>query len=368
MPEPMTEPIPPTPRRRRRWPWTLGGIAVALVAALVILRPGATLPKPPPVPSPNAYVDLVRAGGMVAQPMPNQGDVFGAPVDALRAWVDASRAALTLADEAIDKPSAVPLAFNATEPTLFELGSVRDLARLMMADVLVARADARPDEAVDRCFELIAMARSVNRNGLMIHRLTEVALEHGFGLEGLALLRDDLDADACRSAARRLLDLDASADGPDETLALEADWARATMTRQMRLAVNFVPGVRSTLRKLTGPAEEALRLALRRVSARRRVLAADLAIRAYRLDHEGALPDRLDAMVPDDLPRVPTDPFDPGVPLRYQPGDDGSYVLYSVGPDGNDDGGTPYPPKSNWSKTRGDLTAGPLRQAPPPSP
>jgi len=60
-------------------------------------------------------------------------------------------------------------------------------------------------------------------------------------------------------------------------------------------------------------------------------------IRAYDVER-GHLPQALSDLVPGYLPEVPVDPFD-GEPLRYR--ESGSdYVLYSVGKDKRDDGGT----------------------------
>ncbi|NQT17528.1 MAG: hypothetical protein HQ582_32535 [Planctomycetes bacterium] len=55
---------------------------------------------------------------------------------------------------------------------------------------------------------------------------------------------------------------------------------------------------------------------------------AAIAVELYRRRH-GELPERLDELVPDFLPRVPIDPFD-GQPLRYAVSEE-EYVLYSVG-------------------------------------
>jgi hypothetical protein len=61
-----------------------------------------------------------------------------------------------------------------------------------------------------------------------------------------------------------------------------------------------------------------------------------IAIERYRRGHD-RLPERLEALVPGFLPRVPSDPFD-GKPLRYVvEGED--YLIYSVGPNRIDDGG-----------------------------
>jgi hypothetical protein len=55
------------------------------------------------------------------------------------------------------------------------------------------------------------------------------------------------------------------------------------------------------------------------------------------------LPAEISALVPDFLVSVPRDPMD-GQPLRYKRQDAGDFLLYSVGLDGNDDGGDPRPP------------------------
>jgi hypothetical protein len=61
-----------------------------------------------------------------------------------------------------------------------------------------------------------------------------------------------------------------------------------------------------------------------------------LAIERYRLA-KGELPEQLTDLVPAYLAEVPTDPFD-GQPIRYRPTEPG-YVVYSVGDDGNENGG-----------------------------
>jgi hypothetical protein len=63
---------------------------------------------------------------------------------------------------------------------------------------------------------------------------------------------------------------------------------------------------------------------------------AALAAERYRRD-KGRWPEALTDLVPDYLPQVPTDLFDGG-PLHYRRLEDG-VVVYSVGPDGQDDGG-----------------------------
>jgi len=77
--------------------------------------------------------------------------------------------------------------------------------------------------------------------------------------------------------------------------------------------------------------------AMRAETERSLVLCA-IALKRYALRHEGAAAPNLEALVPDFLPSVPTDYMD-GLPMKYRFNGDGSFVLYSVGEDGKDDGG-----------------------------
>jgi hypothetical protein len=74
----------------------------------------------------------------------------------------------------------------------------------------------------------------------------------------------------------------------------------------------------------------------RRLQAYLRCAIAGVAAERYRRDH-GRWPAALGALTPDYLGAVPADPFD-GQPLRYKRLADG-LVVYSVGPDKEDNGG-----------------------------
>ena len=74
----------------------------------------------------------------------------------------------------------------------------------------------------------------------------------------------------------------------------------------------------------------------------RQMTLAAIALKRYQLRH-GKLPSSLDALVPEFLPALPYD-YMSAKPLCYRLKIDGSYVLYSVGVDGKDDGGDPKPP------------------------
>ena len=99
-----------------------------------------------------------------------------------------------------------------------------------------------------------------------------------------------------------------------------------------------------------------------------RLLEGQLALRAYYLDH-GQYPDKLADLAPTYLPTAPIDPFTDGQPLKYHRVGN-RYLLYSVGPDCVDNGGTPiiyggYDGKYQLNKymlnepsDKGDIVAG----------
>jgi len=76
-----------------------------------------------------------------------------------------------------------------------------------------------------------------------------------------------------------------------------------------------------------------------RIETARNVVVTAIAIKRYELRHH-QLPATLDDLTPDLLQTVPIDCTD-GEPLRYRPNADGTFLLYSVGTDGKDDGGDP---------------------------
>jgi type II secretory pathway pseudopilin PulG len=77
------------------------------------------------------------------------------------------------------------------------------------------------------------------------------------------------------------------------------------------------------------------------VETERQMTLATIAIKRFQLRH-GKLPPSLDVLVPEFLPAAPYD-YMSAKPLGYHLKADWSYVLYSAGQDGKDDGGDPNP-------------------------
>ncbi|MGC8991813.1 MAG: hypothetical protein ACP5MD_16985, partial [Verrucomicrobiia bacterium] len=68
---------------------------------------------------------------------------------------------------------------------------------------------------------------------------------------------------------------------------------------------------------------------------------------------KGRYPETLAELAPGFISRIPADPVNGG-PLKYRLIDQGRYVLYSVGPDGVDDGGKPI----SKAQVKEDVPAG----------
>lgn len=98
------------------------------------------------------------------------------------------------------------------------------------------------------------------------------------------------------------------------------------------------------LRFLLSQSVVSLDRVLKRVMAievSRQMVITAIALKRYQLRH-GIYPSDLAALVPEFLPAVSRDPVD-GQPLRYRANTDGTFTLYSVGEDGEDQGGNPKP-------------------------
>jgi hypothetical protein len=89
-----------------------------------------------------------------------------------------------------------------------------------------------------------------------------------------------------------------------------------------------------------------------RVEAAKQMTMTIIALKRYQLKH-GNYPANLNSLVPEFIPSIPRDPVD-GQPLRYRRNADETFLLYSVGENGKDDGGDPALEKgaesssSNW--------------------
>lgn len=261
-------------------------------------------------------------------------------------------------------------------------------ARLLSLESAVAAHRGQTDKAVDSIVAIFAAARSLEQEPVLISQLVRMALGAMARLRIQWLLSaatlDDgqlarLDAELAASDYQKSLrqglvgervigivtfenpetlgdeaalgrlsvtgssdqamylklmdEMIAAADrsGPERQEAIDAADARLR-----QLASTTSARLKYPLTLLLLPGLSAAGQAAARNEAERDATRVALAIERFRL-REGRLPEKLDELVPDFLASVPSDPFGAG-PLRYR-ADETEYLVYSVGPDGVDDGG-----------------------------
>ena len=115
------------------------------------------------------------------------------------------------------------------------------------------------------------------------------------------------------------------------------------------LQKDHLPGIVSGILK---PAMAQVFHAQTRAVARHRAAAALVAATKHRLE-TSTLPESLDALVPGTIPTLPLDPFTADAPLRLKATPE-ECVVWSVGPDGEDDGG-PQPPDAEPDTGNDDI-------------
>ncbi|HUE73232.1 MAG TPA: hypothetical protein VMP01_20265 [Pirellulaceae bacterium] len=190
--------------------------------------------------------------------------------------------------------------------------------------------------ANNRQFDLAAdYAMAVIRFDAMFDRVGG----HGSGYWGYRLLINHSE-ELSPAKAREMIDLLAQTLAERDTPEFLAAW---DVAQQERIG-GWHSKLKLSLARLTisdgfdyGRSLERIHEQRRPLEAKNRLLQADLAIHIYQRE-QGRLPQTLAELTPGILPEVPIDPYS-GLPLIYRPHEK-RFQLYSVGPNGEDDGGT----------------------------
>ena len=299
----MTGPVPKPPRRRRRVVAVVA-ILFAVPAAMLAISPSRRPAKAPPLPVPNGYDDLVRAGRLIRGDWPNQGDLAKADLGEVRAFLAANAPAFEALRVGLGRECLAD--FEDSQAGLAklvaEMGPIRSLSRLVLARGRIAEADGRPGDAARAFSEAIALGRASMRGGLGI------SIQMGAVIQNLAIaqlrgVRDGLTLDDCRALIRDLEAMDRNpftvADAADHY----ARWVAGAFNPFMRLQMRWL-GVAQK-----GEADERA-LAVRGIDGSdraRRFLLVELAIRAHHREH-GTWPKSVEALVPAYLDSAPIDP------------------------------------------------------------
>jgi hypothetical protein len=236
--------------------------------------------------------------------------------------------------------------------TVRDLGSIRGgLVRAMVAQGRLAELEGRVDEAAGCYSELIRLGELMSHRVPMMAFQISQAIEYS-GLYHLRDMRDKLSPEQCRKLIDLLLEVDRKQEPAAQSILFENMFINANI-KQMGFFPSIMIRVSGVQAKTQAQVTQSLESSEKRHAAARRVFLTDLAVRIYRAEHGEAPPD-LNALVPSILKTVPVDPYT-NKPLRYQKrGNDG--VVYSVGPDRDDDNLATPLAKRHIDTTDGDFT------------
>lgn len=315
-----------TLRRILLWFGVVAG--VLLIAGMVFLFVSSRSSPSSPIPSPNGYDGLLKAGQIVTIRTSALSDLDRG---GLRALVATNAEALRVLRLGLSRRCAVP-----TDAAITNFGAVnhdliglKSLAWVLSAEGRLAEMENRPADAARSYVDSIRLGTELSRGGFMINRLVGIACEAIGGSRHVKLL-PRLTCEQMRSLVTELEQIDSNTVSWAEVMNCERRFARAQIgnfPNPVRLASDWWQA-----RKVA----EASRRKHDSTAAHLRLLSTEMALRCYRCDR-GNAPASLAQLVPQYLGQVPLDPFS-GRPLIYR-ADGTNWLLYSVGIDAVDDGG-----------------------------
>lgn len=234
-------------------------------------------------------------------------------------------------------PSQVPINFAPSDLQTDHLMNVRATARALCADGKLAIANGKPSRAVTSFLDAASLGSAVRSDGLLVHGVVGVACT-SLGSKQLFKYREDLPQDVCTDAASRLLAISGRMEPYEKLRLRDVAWIQETAGWHGRLQQLLFGATGGGLLY----SQDELRERFLLEQAVLRLVALELAVRAYHLEHQD-WPKSLSELTPGYVPIVPADPFDPaGRPMRYELSEAG-FTLYSVGPNEADDGGESAP-------------------------
>ena len=323
-----------------RWVSLVLFFALAILASVppAAICWGLLHPLPPAVaelPDPNGYDDLVAAGAMFTSPILNTA-VEPKSTAELAAEVAKYSAAYDRCRLGLSRPVAVPMEppwEDYISRDLVGIGHLRTVARALFMEAELARREERYSDAARIAIDNVRLAHAASRGGILTNWLSGIAFE-GMGYADLYRVIGQLTPADCLAYSHTLLELEADRESLDTILRRD----RAFIEKAYRWPGHLLELLGDIVGK---PWQDSVQTWIySRYVATSRLLSTELALRAYAEEHSTPAT-RLNELLPEYLPEVPVDPFDPaGGPLRYRP-DGIDYLLYSVGADGDDDGGRP---------------------------
>ena len=240
--------------------------------------------------------------------------------------------AIELFREMADLPFQPPPGWNMMD-VQNDAGFLRYIARTFIAHSNLARREGRLDDVLDNAEDLNRIAhRMETSNMLMV--LVGIAVE-GMAHQSLSQVRGEFNTEQAGRAIKVLSEIDAATSTYADIREVENAWAQRNWGWRKQLYDAFAPvtGIDDMAAMLV-----ASRSAMSRSAVVRRLLLLDFAIRNYERER-GSLPKSLDDLGLDASLLVDAYSADRSQ-IHYEVTGN-SYKLYSIGPDGVDDGGQP---------------------------
>ena len=405
--------------------FVLLGIAIAVRWGAGIKTPSLVVPPKPLAPSPNGF-DTYRSAAQLLVNTNKVGDAIGAKPTV--SFTSAQKAALVNSNSAALKMLRSGFSqeyYDTTSRSFFaqspHYAQFRAMARLLSLEGMVRAQRGDWTGAVQSQLDCMRMGEEIPRGGPLIGELVGIACQ-AIGRRNLWSYMDHLDASQTRRAIKQVLAMEQSrvpyADtlleekymqmsalnmmfksnsgmsaafggpqngGPPLALAqfMYLVYSKETIARNNQtyfdqLIANARRSYGEHLAEPPTPSDPINQI-LMPVFAQARIKDVEdetqnglvcvmMALHAYKLQH-GKYPRYLADLTPSYIAAMPPDPFAPKGTFQYHL-EGGKFVLYSIGPDGKDDGGKPIDDPSKSANgnnnaryfvdanSKGDIVAG----------
>lgn len=282
----------------------LGAVVISLLVWLLIAQPA-----PEPMPNPNGYDDLVKAGRealgrMEAVGVSTNGRHTAAQSEGIRLdGNQISAAALELARRGMARECRVrPYSLGDYSDHLLDRIGIKQLAFEFQYEGSVAETHGRYGEAARSYLDIVRLGHESTRGGALLDGMDGRTIQM-IGVASLQMLTLKLDARTCRDTALALEAIEARREPADAFVRHERSMQRR-MGGGLRNLISRVLHYRTLKRS-----EAVFRGSWLGISATSELAITRLATRAYQLDHNGAQPPNLDALVPQYLKAVPVFPY-----------------------------------------------------------
>ena len=322
-------------------PWLALVVILGVAGLMGLVLVTSQTPSRPPLPNPNGYDDFIKASKAIARSA-DDPSLIDLDHERLRVWVATNAEPLCLLRAGLNRLCAMPVEAALTNANMNQLADMKKLAHLLIAEGRLRELDNQPADAARSYTDLIRFGNEISRGGWLITRLVGIACE-ALGCRALAQVVPRLGREDVRLELRDLEKIDAGRVTWGEVRENERYFTRRQLRKYWNPLVWVVAWWQN--RQALQGTETKHKL----IVARERLVAIELALRAYQSER-GRPPTRLDDLVTNYLSRVPSDPFT-AQPMVYR-SQATNWLLYSVGPDGKDDGGAPA---GRGSQAKGDV-------------